>query len=260
METPSTKTVMLSNVKSLLAYNLPTTATKRMMFRFVWSTASLFDSLESTFITVFIPFIGPLAGADTDSALPEVGALVFVTCLLQAKEPFIITIPAVSSLVLGGESLITGSGAGIPHLMDEVLLLRGEIRNIIREDLKIVVAFVVGGGIGETNRNRDNYCKINVSRRQIYPKPITQGLGYWRIHQAYLVELHHGLWIVYHQAKRSKREETLWDIGIEDHHIQWNLEFHMHARKKSRTNEAKNEQQRGRPSTCYVSLPPNVLR
>ena len=132
----------------------------------MWSAASLFDSLESTFVTVFIPFIGPLARADANSRLPEVGALVFITGLLQAKEPFVVTIPAVSGLVLGGESLITGSGTGVPHLMDEVLLLRGKIRNIIREDLKIVVKVVVAFDMkarGETkndNIGRKISCKV----------------------------------------------------------------------------------------------------
>ena len=101
----------------------------------MWSAASLFDSLESTFVTVFIPFIGPLARADANSRLPEVGALVFITGLLQAKEPFVVTIPAVQSLVLGGEALITRGGTNILDLVQEIFFLLRKLGNLVAENL-----------------------------------------------------------------------------------------------------------------------------
>jgi hypothetical protein len=68
--------------------------------------------------------------------LPEDLALLIVSAsLLEADEPLIVTIPAVKSLVMGRESLITRSGTSILDLVQQVFLLFRESRDLITENL-----------------------------------------------------------------------------------------------------------------------------
>ena len=56
--------------------------------------------------------------------------------LLQANQPFIVTIPAVKGLVLRRESYITRRRANILDLVQEIFLLLVEFRNFVAENLK----------------------------------------------------------------------------------------------------------------------------
>jgi hypothetical protein len=78
----------------------------------------------------------PIGGADTNGVLPESLALVFISSsLLHTKDPFIVTIPAVKRLVRGRESLITRSCTSVLDLVQKVLLLFIESRDLVAKDL-----------------------------------------------------------------------------------------------------------------------------
>jgi hypothetical protein len=94
------------------------------------------DSLELALVSGLIPGVAPVGGADTRSILPVgLALLIVIASLLQANEPFIVTIPTVESLVMRGESFVTRSGAGVLDLVQEVFLFLGERRNLVTEDL-----------------------------------------------------------------------------------------------------------------------------
>jgi hypothetical protein len=61
--------------------------------------------------------------------------VVTVSSLLHAEEPFVVTIPAVKSLVLGRETLITRGGANVLDLVQQVFLLLGQLRDLVAENL-----------------------------------------------------------------------------------------------------------------------------
>jgi hypothetical protein len=94
------------------------------------------DSLEAALITSLVPLDGPIGGADTDGVLPESLALLFISSsLLHTKDPFVVTIPAVKRLVRGREPLITRSCANVLHLVQKILLLFIESRDLVAKDL-----------------------------------------------------------------------------------------------------------------------------
>lgn len=94
------------------------------------------DTIESAFLSGFVPVVGPVTRADAESVLPVSLALIIVTTsLLKTDDPFIVTIPAVKSLVCRRESLITRSGASILDLVQQVLLLFRESRDLVTENL-----------------------------------------------------------------------------------------------------------------------------
>ena len=65
-------------------------------------------------------------------------ALIFIlTGFLQAKEPFIVTIPAMKRLVGGRESIVTWSGSDVLHLVQQVFLLFGKVWDLIAKNLSI---------------------------------------------------------------------------------------------------------------------------
>ena len=103
----------------------------------VLQAASLFlDPHEAVFISGLIPVLNPISRADTERVLSVSLALVVViSSLLQADKPLIVTIPAVKSLVLGGETVVTGSGSNVLDLVQQVFLLLRKGWNLITENL-----------------------------------------------------------------------------------------------------------------------------
>ena len=81
------------------------------------------ESSETSLLPAFIPVFSPIVGADTQGVLPVgLTLLVVISGLLKAYKPFIVAVPAVQSLVLRGEALVTRSGADVLDLMQEVFL------------------------------------------------------------------------------------------------------------------------------------------
>jgi len=80
---------------------------------------------------------GPIIGADAAGVLSVNLALIIsvLSALLQANQPFIVTIPAVEGLVLSRESRITRRSANILDLVQEIFLLLVEFRNFVAENL-----------------------------------------------------------------------------------------------------------------------------
>ena len=94
------------------------------------------DTHETSFVSGLVPVLEPVVGADTDGPLSvDLALVVAVSSLLHAEEPLVVTIPAVQGLVLGRETLITGGGAYILHLMQQILLLLGQFRDLVAENL-----------------------------------------------------------------------------------------------------------------------------
>lgn len=94
------------------------------------------DTHEATFVTGLVPIGEPVIGADTDGPLAEGLALVVVAaCLLQTKQPFVVPVPTVQGLVLGREALVAGCRTDIFHLVEQILLLLGQFRDFVAEDL-----------------------------------------------------------------------------------------------------------------------------
>ena len=95
------------------------------------------DTIELSFLSVFVPLSSPVVGADTKGELPIPLALLGVVGgLLQANEPFIVTIPAVQSLVLRRETMITRSSTDVLHLVQKILLGLSEVRDFVAENLR----------------------------------------------------------------------------------------------------------------------------
>ena len=100
------------------------------------STPLVLYSTESAFAPGLVPAFDPGIGAKREAILPKNLAFLLVSsCLLQAKEPFVVTVPTVESLVLRGESSIARSRTNVLDLMQKVLLLLRESRNLFAENL-----------------------------------------------------------------------------------------------------------------------------
>ena len=62
--------------------------------------------------------------------------VVTVSGLLHAEEPLVVTIPAVLGLVLGGKTLVTRGGANVLDLVQQILLLFGQLGDLVAENLE----------------------------------------------------------------------------------------------------------------------------
>ena len=93
------------------------------------------NSREGTRLSFLVPLLGPGIGADRVGVLPQGRTLSFISGLLCAQEPFVVTIPAVEGLVLGREALITRSCAGLLDHGENGALLLVHLWNRRREDL-----------------------------------------------------------------------------------------------------------------------------
>jgi hypothetical protein len=71
------------------------------------------DTTKATFLALFVPQIIPITGADRFSVLTQWLAIGFFASLLGTDQPFVVTIPAMPSLVGGRETLVTRGGADI---------------------------------------------------------------------------------------------------------------------------------------------------
>ena len=82
------------------------------------------NSREGSRFPFLVPLLRPGIRADTVGVLPQRLALSLVTGLLDAQKPLVVAIPAVKGLVLGGETLVAGSGSDLlDHGEDSALLL-----------------------------------------------------------------------------------------------------------------------------------------
>lgn len=94
------------------------------------------DTHEAVLLSGLIPVLNPVSWADTERVLSVRLALVVISSsLLQADEPLIVTIPAVKRLVMGRETVVTGSGSGVLDLVQQVFLLFRKGWNLITENL-----------------------------------------------------------------------------------------------------------------------------
>ncbi len=103
----------------------------------MWVYYLNFESRESSFFAFFIPLVSPNGRTNADSQLSHVLASFFILSIFKTKEPFVVSVPAVISLILGGEAVITRSCADAFHNFNSLRLLctkiwdSGENLNII---------------------------------------------------------------------------------------------------------------------------------
>merc|ERR1711935_345030 len=104
-----------SNRKIPASQKRQITSRKRVFHEFTHSLRLVFDTHKSSFLSGLIPVLDPGKGADAGRVLPVYLALIsgVFSVLLQADQPFVVTVPAVERLVLGGESFVTGGRANI---------------------------------------------------------------------------------------------------------------------------------------------------
>jgi hypothetical protein len=94
------------------------------------------ESGKGTLFPALVPNISPIGWTDTHSILPKDCAFLGISSsLLDAKEPFIIAIPAVKRLVRGREPMITWSCSNVLDLVQQIFLLFGKSRNLGAENL-----------------------------------------------------------------------------------------------------------------------------
>jgi hypothetical protein len=110
---------------------------RRLMIHSARHTVNLnLESSERSILSGFIPVCSPIAGADTNRILTVDLALILVLVgLLQTKQPFIVTVPAVKCLIARGESVVTRSSSNILHLVQKILLLVRKFRDLFTENL-----------------------------------------------------------------------------------------------------------------------------
>ena len=84
---------------------------------------------------LLVPLLGPGIGAETVGVLPHGLALGLVSGLLDAQQPFVVTVPAVESLVLGRETLVTWGGTDLLDHGEDGSLLLVHVRRGSRENL-----------------------------------------------------------------------------------------------------------------------------
>ena len=92
------------------------------------------NTTKRTFVTLFIPLFDPESGANRHGVLTQRLALVLVG-LLGAKNPLIVTVPAVHGLVGRRETFVTGRRANIFDLVHTGHFLLVELRRLGRENL-----------------------------------------------------------------------------------------------------------------------------
>lgn len=116
---------------------------------------------KGSLLSGLVPVLNPGIWADACRVLSVDLALFVgvVSTLLHADEPLIVSVPAVEGLVLGGESGITGSGANILDLVQEVLLLFVQFGDFGEENLRSQ-AFVGFGNVSS--------IEVQVSKRKLH--------------------------------------------------------------------------------------------
>jgi hypothetical protein len=103
-----------------------------MSLLFVESTS---DTTKATFIALLVPHLIPISGADRFSVLAQGLAIGFFASLLGAYQPFVVTIPAMQSLVGGREALVTRGCADILDLVKFGHFLLVQFWRLGRENL-----------------------------------------------------------------------------------------------------------------------------
>ena len=93
------------------------------------------NTTKGPFFTLFIPALDPNTWADRFGHLTQGLALVFVG-LLSAKNPLIVTIPAMHGLVGGRKAFVTGRRADIFDLVQTGHFLLVEFRRGSRKNLE----------------------------------------------------------------------------------------------------------------------------
>ncbi len=92
---------------------------------------------EGSLLSGLVPVFYPGKWANTGRILSVNLALIgIVSTLLHADNPFVVTVPAVKGLVLGWESGITGCGANVLDLVQEILLLFVKLGDFVAKNLQ----------------------------------------------------------------------------------------------------------------------------
>jgi len=71
------------------------------------------NTRRGTSLSLLVPLFHPGIGANGVGVLPHGSALLVVVGLLCAQNPFIVTVPAMKSLVLGGKAFVTRNGTDL---------------------------------------------------------------------------------------------------------------------------------------------------
>jgi hypothetical protein len=93
------------------------------------------DTTKATFVALLVPHLVPVTGADRFSVLTQGLAIGFFASLLGADQPFVVTIPAMPSLVGGGEPLVARGSADILDLVKFGHFLLVQFWRLGRENL-----------------------------------------------------------------------------------------------------------------------------
>jgi hypothetical protein len=93
------------------------------------------NSRKGTGFPFLVPAFQPVIGADGVCVLPQGSTLGFISGLLGADEPLIVSIPAVKGLVLSRETLVTRSSTSLLDHGEDGTLLLVHLRNRLAEDL-----------------------------------------------------------------------------------------------------------------------------
>lgn len=93
------------------------------------------NSGKGTGFTFLVPLFQPSVGANGKRVIPHGFTLLFLASLLGAENPFVVTIPAVECLILGRETLVTGTGADLLDHAEDRRLLLVQLRDGSLEDL-----------------------------------------------------------------------------------------------------------------------------
>jgi hypothetical protein len=101
----------------------------------VWFGESAADTTKAAFFTLLVPILDPITGADRGGKLTKGLTLVFIR-LLGAKDPFIVTIPAVHRLVGRRKALVARGGSDILDHVQTRHFLLVELGRFGGEDLE----------------------------------------------------------------------------------------------------------------------------
>jgi hypothetical protein len=93
------------------------------------------DTSKATFLALLVPHLIPVTGAERFSVLAQGLAIGFFASLLGAHQPFVVTIPAMQSLVGGRETLVTRGGTDILNLVKFGHFLLVQFWRLGRENL-----------------------------------------------------------------------------------------------------------------------------
>lgn len=94
------------------------------------------DSHETPFLSSLVPTVEPVTRADAHRPLSvHLALVIIVPSLLHAKQPLVVTIPAMQGLVLRWEALVTRGGTDVLNLVQKILLLLAEFRDLVAKNL-----------------------------------------------------------------------------------------------------------------------------